>query len=280
MNEQTLVTEFNLAVMNEPPLGFDPDDAVTRAALRYRRRQANLLVGFGVVAVAAVAVAASLTLGHPARSPEQTLTAGPAASGPVAGTVRWPNNATTRQPKPTVAQLKATGAAIEQHMLSVLPTMSAGAGLGAAPNVITGQFAALELGEPDKVLESGAEVTQPVTSPNGTFSVTVGVDALPAVTHPFALGDVCAAARHQINPAVTCSYARQSDGTLVMTMNLHSASNDTGSKSSVIWVTSYRPDGLMVSATTGYDSRRTDGLPLTEAQVTALATDPAFTLTK
>ncbi len=279
MNEQTLVREFHLAVMNEPPLGFDPDDAVTRAALRYRRRQANLLVGFGVVAVAAAAVAVSLTLGHSARSPEQTLTAGPAASGPVAGTVRWPNNATTRQPMPTDAQLKATGAAIKQHMLSVLPAMSAGAGFGAAPIVTTGQFGALELGEPDKVQEPGAEVTQPVTSPNGTFSVTVDVAALPAATRPFALNDVCAAAQHQINPAVTCAYAQRPDGTLVLTMNLHSASNDMGSKSSVIWVTSYRPDGLMVTATTGYDSRR-NALPLTEAQVTDLATDPAFTLAK
>jgi hypothetical protein len=143
----------------------------------------------------------------------------------------------------------------------------------------TGQFGALELGEPDKVQEPGAEVTQPVNSPNGTFSVTVDVEALPAATSPFALNDVCAAAQRQINPAVTCAYAQQSDGTLVLIMNLQSASNDMGSKSSVIWVTSYRPDGLMVTATTGYDSHRNE-LPLTEAQVTDLATDPAFTLAK
>lgn len=280
MNEQTLANEFHLAVRNEPPLGFDPDDAVTRAALRYRRRKANALVGFGVVAVAAAAVGVSLTFGHSAGGPGQVLTAGPAASGPVADTVLWPNDATTRQPTPTGAQLTATGAAIKQHLRSVLPTLSPGAGLGAASLVTTGQFGALELGESDSVQEPGAEVMQAVTSQKGAFSVTVDVDALPTTVHPFALGDVCAAARHQIDPAVTCAYAQESDGTLVLTMHSHSAINGKGSKSSVIGVTSYRPDGLMVTATAGYDDGQANALPLTEAQVTDLATDPVFNLAK
>jgi hypothetical protein len=274
MNEQTLVKEFSLAVRDEPPLGFEPDDVVTRAALRYRRRQVTTLVGFGVVAVAAAAIALPLTLGHSTGSPVQISTARPPAAGPASGTAHWPNSTTTRQPKPTDAQLTATGTAIAAHLRSVLPTMSAGAGLGAAPMIGTGQFGALELGNVDSATEPGATVRQSMTTPDGPFSVTIDVDALPATAHSFALGDVCTAARQQIDPTIACTYAQRSDGTLLLTMNLPSTTH------SEIWVTSYRPDGLMVSATTSYDGHRTDALPLTEAQVTDLATDPAFTVAK
>lgn len=270
MNEQTLAKELTRAVLDEPPLGFEPDEVVTRAALRHKRRRVSTLVGFGVVVVAAAAVALPLTLGRSTGSPGHISTAGPPAPGRVTGIAQWPDSSTTRQPKPTDAQLKSTGAAVLQHLRSILPAMSPGADVGAEPMVATGQFGALELGESDKVQEPGASVKQPVTSPAGRFSVTVDVDALPAAARPFDLGDVCAAARHQIDPAVACHYVRLSDGALVLTMK----------SPSVIWVTNYRPDGLMVTATTSYDSHRGKALPLTEAQVTDLAMDPAFTLAK
>jgi hypothetical protein len=270
MNEQTLVKEFDLAVRDEPPLGFDPDDVVTRAALRYRRRQVTTLVSVGVVAVAAAAVALPLTLGNSTGNSPQILTAQPAAPGPVGGTAQWPNSSTTRQPKPTDAQLTSTGTAIAAHLRSVLPTMSPGAGLGAGPDVVTGEFGALELGKPDEMQEPGASVAQSVTSPHGPFSVAVDVDAFPATARPFALSDVCTAARQQVDSSITCTYVQWSDGTILMTM----------SKRSTIWVTTYRPDGLIVTATTSYSAHGADTVPLTEAQLTDLATDPAFTLAK
>lgn len=277
MDEQTLVAEFNLAVLDEPPLGFEPDEVVTRAALRHRRRRMTTLVSAGVAAVAAVAVAVPLTLGHPANGPTRLSTAAPPASGPVTGAARWPTSTTTRQPKPTDAQLTATGATVAAHLRSVLPSMSAGADLSGPPLIHTGQFGALELGAVDSASEPGALAQQSMTSPNGTFFVTVDIDALPATVHSFALGDVCAAARQQIDPEVTCTYAQRSDGTLVLTMTRPSSANE---RHPTIWVTSYRPDGLMVSAMTGYDGGSGDALPLTGTQVTELATDPAFTLAK
>lgn len=61
MIEDRLANEFRTAVAGEPPLGFDPDDVVTEAIRRRKRRQAAgaTALGTGGVALAAVAVFAT-----------------------------------------------------------------------------------------------------------------------------------------------------------------------------------------------------------------------------
>jgi hypothetical protein len=56
MIEERLTERFHNAVAGEPPLGFDPDEVVTEAGRRRRRRQA---VGTTALATGAVALAAA-----------------------------------------------------------------------------------------------------------------------------------------------------------------------------------------------------------------------------
>lgn len=63
MIEQRIADRFRSAVLDEPPLGFNPDDVVDRAKRRQRHRRAVMATALatGGVAVAAVAVFAAST---------------------------------------------------------------------------------------------------------------------------------------------------------------------------------------------------------------------------
>jgi hypothetical protein len=76
MIEDRLTDEFRSAVIDEPPLGFDPDDVVDRAVRRRRHRSA---ITFTVTAVAVLAVGAvaALQLVRPGNEPTNNVASVP-----------------------------------------------------------------------------------------------------------------------------------------------------------------------------------------------------------
>ncbi|OLF09479.1 hypothetical protein BLA60_20195 [Actinophytocola xinjiangensis] len=83
MNERQLIDDLSTAVLNEPPLGFDPDEVIDRAARRRRHTMATAMTGSAAVLVAVTAIAFGAT---GANSPPSVGVAsqppGPASGGP------------------------------------------------------------------------------------------------------------------------------------------------------------------------------------------------------
>lgn len=292
MNEQTLTQEFERAVQDEPPLGFDPDQVVTRAGLRRHRRRVSMLAGGGVAAVALLAAAAVPLLRGGSSGSEQVGPAGSApalapAPAPSDSKALWPPAALAPAPEPsdgkalwppagvtpahpTDAQLDRLKSSVASNLEVVLPKVAPGAGsleitsfpghLGSLSGPVLGVIARAHVGPTDK-------------------GYTVNVEALvpAAPVRRFAPEQECVAAKQQISTTMTCSYSTLANGRLLMIQDWQ-VTDRAGSLQRHILVTDYRSDGSFVEATSLNDASTDGQSALTVDQLTRLATDPGFRL--
>ncbi len=244
MSEEDVRTGLLDAVADEPPLLFDPDELMATARGQVRRRA---LVGVGLatvaVAVAAVAVPAAL-------SRDTTL---PAATQP---------RASSEQPERySVADLRARARELREHLRATLPVT-----LSPAAKVVVGEFG----GEAEGAFHAGMTSLNAVSTfsiDGARYSIMVttwvpGTAASPA--------EMCVANCHRLD--------NQSGGVL------YQQTDDLG-KAVIETVFHYRDTGAVVSVSAyNYDMTSTvpttyhRSLPVTRAQLVAIATDPELAM--
>jgi hypothetical protein len=273
LNEQTLTQEFERAVYDEPPLGFDPDQVVSRAGQRRHRRRTSMLAGGGVAAVALLAAVAAPLLRGGSGAGEQVQTAGsPTAQGPSDGKALWPPAGVTPV-HPTDAQLSPLNSSIAATLERVLPKVAPDAG---RLQITSHRVVQLHVGGLETNPSAlGADATAHVGPTDKGYLVDVAAMVPEAPVKPFAPEDVCAAAKQQIS-TVTCHYNTVADGGILVTMDW--ATDWAGTLQHRISVTDYRPDGSYMEARSTNDLRADGQPPLTVDQLTKLATDPGFKL--
>jgi hypothetical protein len=292
MDEHTLTREFDRAVRGEPPLGFDPDDAVNRAERHQRRRRMTTLAAGGVAAIALVAVAVPLALGHD--------TGGSDPATIQAATVRpsgqWPPT-TLDFATLSETRLGTDLDAGKQHLGAVLPAV--------LPNVTSIVF-----NLPDKPGERDGFVGQFGSVPVTTKDPRTGRDTITdsVTTQGYATGLTVKAGPGTMNVAVSvavplgtrkpgplaaecdglapCLTTQEPDGGIlvqedaVLAFKPGSTPPANGRHQDWLTVTEYRPDGTIVSVESTIDlgAPATQVLP-TVGELTKLAVDPAFRLT-
>lgn len=266
MSERELRDGLALAVAQEPPLSFDPDALVARAKRDMVRRRA--LAGVGVatalIAIAAVAVPTALRGDGPrqataATAPARTTTAAPAAEHV------WPP-ARIRVPNLDEGQLRQLGTTWTTELRHALAThMPQVSGVSVQP------------------WGGESEQVQPGQTYLDTF-VTFTVHGKPSGMSV----QVDAPGSDTTSPEQAC--AEESDAHCHITWDGPTAlvvdplTTGTGSGAArILSVRQYRADGSVVSATAyNYDpvhgtQRPTSAdVPLTVAQLTAVAEDPAL----
>jgi hypothetical protein len=266
MNEQILAHEFTAAVRTEPPLGFDPDEVVTRVARRRRNRRNVLLAAAGVVvaALAAVAIPATRTgAGVPVQP------AAPSIS-PSTGERLWPPT-DVEVAQPTDAQLSARAPEIADHVEAVLKKLLPAEELRRKLND-SGRFAGLL-----PASQLGVQTMEHGGPDSGGYFVTVDVYVPTAPVTRFQPRQLCAELKKQVSPATTCRYADVGTGGVLMTTEEDTVDR-ANTKQRRITVIDFRADGSYVLATIANSPGVSGALPLTADQLTALASDPGLTL--
>jgi hypothetical protein len=268
MIEQDLRDGLTGALADEPPLSFDPDRLVARAQREIRRRRSLVGVG-GATAVIAVVAA---TLLHPA-TPGKAVAAGPhlttapsttpAASTPPPG-FKWPP-AVMHTRVYSAAEEKALAAAWTQHLTQTFGTVVPGA------SQVTVQPWG---GEASGSISTGQDYLDTFVK----FTIH-GVSTAMAV-------QVAAPGQSTLDPAQTCAESTSPDkcvftptagGDLLLYSDIVQGGN-----LHVRSVTDFRPDGTVVFAAgynydpTGSAQNRLPSVPVTDAQLTTVATDPVL----
>lgn len=296
MDEHTLAREFDRVVRGEPPLGFDPDDVVTRAGRRQRRRRATITAGGGVAAIAIAAIAVPLAIGHGGGA--RVEAAATATSAPATHpSAQWPPNTLTF---PTISQGPLTDdlAAGKRHLLSILSTAVPGATAGTygppdKPGMLdgfVGQFgsAPVTTKDPktgvdhitDGVTRQGYS-TPPLTFTEGgrTLNVDITVQVPVGTVHPGPVRTGC-------DGLGTCVVTPEPDGSVRVVEHAVFAGKPgatppaNGRRQEWLSVTVFRPDGTVVGAESEIQpgAPAADVLP-TENELLRLAGDPGFKLT-
>ncbi len=260
MDEQTLTHELTAAVHTEPPLGFDPDEVVTRTARRRRGRRNVLLAGAGVAVVALAATALPLS------QPSVEAPVPPAvAPGTPPGDRLWPPDG-VQVPQPAEARLKTREPQIVAYLEETLPKVVPGVPHLESSN--SGRYGSVQ---PNSLL--GVSVTEQI----GDSYVTVEVYVPAAPVKRFTLAQTCTELRKQVNATMACRYAAPGAGHLLMTTEEDSLDREQVMQH-MITVSDFRSDGTYVVATAGNAVGTSAAPPLTEAQLTRLATDPGLKL--
>lgn len=295
MDEHTLAREFDRVVRGEPPLGFDPDDVVTRAGRRQRRRRATITAGGGVAAIAIAAIAVPLAVGHGGGTRVEAATT--ATSAPATHqSAQWPPNTLTF---PSISHGRLTDdlSAGKQHLLSVLSTVVPGATPGSfappdKPGMLdgfVGEYDSMPVTtrDPktgvdhirDTVARQGYSTpTLTFTSGGKTLSVGVTVQVPMGTIHPGPVQTGC-------DDLGTCVVTPEPDGSVRVEEHAVFAGKPgatppaNGRHQEWLFVTVFRPDGTVVSAESEIDpgAPASDVLP-TENQLLQLALDPGFKL--
>jgi hypothetical protein len=268
MNERTLADEFRDAFADEPPLGFDPDEVVTRLIQRRRRRLRVAAAAAGVVAVAAVGVGVPAALSHraltPAAGPSATSTAHP-TSPPATSLVTWQSIPTAA---PSEAELQAAEPIVVQRLYADLSEA------GLHPKVLDPQ--------PDMAIGPYPELALPVRGVGATATLTAADGMVSSVSVAVLVPErpgtairpnqVCGEYR-KLHPQASCALTTLPDGTgQVVVDNAGPAGRG---------VLHLRPNGVLVSASSRVVTAREghSWTPVVDtAQLVALAADPAFTL--
>jgi hypothetical protein len=271
MNETEIIDGLRGVALAEPLLGFDPDDVATRAARRLRARRAMLGSGLAVAAAAGVAVTVAASTSGPAQTGASPSGGHPSSAAPPA-----------KHPDLTEKMLR-----LQAHLQQTLPAMVPG-----AKDIEVGPF---EQGYPNE--DDGwdlvtSEVTFRDDAGPATFNLTVtGTTAGRKLMSP--IDRVCTdpALRPDGKP-LRCEKKPQQDGSTVLLRE--DGSGYPGSR--VVTTISgldaflYRTDGTTVNvlnnelvpgvlaARYGIEPGLRSRFPLTEQQVVALVTDPAFSL--
>ncbi|WP_410637994.1 hypothetical protein [Amycolatopsis sp. lyj-346] len=267
MNEQILAHEFTAAVRTEPPLGFDPDEVVTRVARRRRNRRIVLLAAAGVVvaALAAVAIPATRTgAGVPVQPAAPSMV-------PSTGERLWPPVG-VEVAQPTEARLSARAPEIADHLEAVLGKMlPATDGLSRKLND-SGRFAGIL-----PASQVGVRTMAHGGPDGGGYFVSVDVYVPAAPVTRFQPRQLCADLKKEVSTATTCRYADVGTGGVRMTTEEDTVDR-ANTKQHRITVTDFRADGSYVLATIANSPGVSGALPLTADQLAALASDPGLTL--
>jgi hypothetical protein len=268
MIEHELRAGLDLAIATEPPLAFDPDALMARAERERRRRRSLAGVGVATAVIAAGAVAVPTAL-HLDTGPARIGTAsGLTTETPEPPSHRWPP-ADVHRPNYSAAQLTSIATKWTHEIERVLPRL--------VPSVTAvsvqewGGEAAGAVSDGQGYLDTFTDFTL-----HGTrTAVYVQVDA-PGQRTGTPESD-CAR-----EPNAGCTISWQGPSALV------ELTGTTGGQR-LLTVRQYRADGSVVSVTAyNYDptanhdptaGRATAGptdVPLTAAQLTVLAEDPAL----
>ncbi|HEY3463840.1 MAG TPA: hypothetical protein VGL47_01805 [Amycolatopsis sp.] len=264
MNEQVLIDEFTAAVRGGPPLGFDPDEVVTRVARRRRHRRNVLLAGAGVVVAALAAVAVPVTRGG---SDTSVAPAAPPRTSPSTGERLWPP-AGVEAVQPTDAQLSARAPEIAGRVEAMLRKVAPRTDGFRRTDQRSGRFAG--------VLPTSQRGVQ-IMEDGGGYVVSVAVYVPAAPVMRFQPRQLCAELKQQVNPATTCRYADVGTGGVLMTTEEDTVDR-ANTKQHRVTVTDFRADGTYVLATVSGSTGVGATPPLTADQLTSLATDPGLTV--
>lgn len=280
MSEQELRDGLRVAVAAEPALSFDPDALMVRARKEIRRRRALVGAGAATVVVAVTAVAVPTVLGQqrgeitsvapggaPSGTPTATVTAPPTTSTTAQVDIPWPPPNVV-VPHYTAAQLKQRGSAMQNHLKTqfakVVPN---------AKQVLPRQFG----GEAEGAVADGQAYLEAFTSftLNGVRSAVDIYTSAPGTEGP-------PPTQQCSDGGVTqCDVVKQPDGSAVLVTTQNIDQNLSGGV--ITSVLHYRNNGTVVRAAGyNYDPSgsgsldRQPAVPVTVAQLTALATDPAL----
>ncbi|GAB1512217.1 hypothetical protein [Actinophytocola sp. KF-1] len=244
MSEEDVRVGLLDAVADEPPLLVDPDELIAAARGQVRRR-ALVAVGFATVAVAVAAVAVPAAVSRDAAFPAATQPPAPSA-----------------QPaRYSVDHLRARAGELREHLRGTLPVL-----LPSAARIVVGEFG----GEAEGAIhprQTSLNTVVTVTIKGARYSIMV-TTWVPGTAAP--PSEVCAVNCHRM--------ADQAGGAV------YQQTDDLG-KAVIETVFHYRDTGAAVSvAAYNYDmtspvpSAYHRSLPVTRAQLVALATDPALAL--
>jgi hypothetical protein len=259
MSESDVRTGLHDAVVDEPPLNFDPDALVAIAERQVRRRRALLGVGVATVAAAVAAVALPSALG---RAPTQ-VSDGPTSSVTPSSAAEWPPNVPPAEY--TVDELGLRGEQMRNRLRTAVPAV-----LPAASAIDYGAFGGEAEGQYYKgQLTVNTHVS--FTVDGERYSVFVQVWAPGAEVETPA--QVCAADH------ASCRDLGERDGGLLVAKSLDLGQETLSS------VYHFRDTGALVSVTAyNYDMASDTTptylptVPVTLDQLTRLATDPALGL--
>ncbi|MFB9687018.1 hypothetical protein [Amycolatopsis plumensis] len=268
MDEQMLAREFTAAVRTEPPLGFDPDEVVTRVARRRHRRRTILLACAGVVVAAAVAAVAIPRAGVPAQ---------PASPGgaprivPSAGERWWPPG-TGEIVQPSDARISAQAPRIAEHLEEVLRKMRPPAEPIRRDSLTSAHFGGIM-----PTSQRGVAITERGGPEATGYSLTVEVFVPTNPVTRFQPRQLCAEMKVQITPSTTCRYADVGTSGILMTSEADTPDRE-GTMQHGITVTDFRADGSYVVVSLGGTVGVRGPLPLTAEELATLARDPGLTL--
>ncbi|QKV76861.1 hypothetical protein [Amycolatopsis sp. Hca4] len=266
MDEQMLAREFTAAVRAEPPLGFDPDEVVTRVARRRHRRRTILLACAGVVIAAAAAVAIPVTRPVPG-VPVQP--AAPPRPSPPAGERWWPPG-TGELPQPTDARIGARAPQIAEHLEAVLPEMLPPGEPIRRDSLTTGHFGGIM-----PTSQRGVGITEHGGPEDTGYYLAVDVYVPTNPVKRFQPRQLCAAMKTQISPSTTCRYTAVGTSGILMTSEADTTDRE-GTLQHSITVTDFRADGSYVVVHLGGTIGVTGPLPLTAEELATLAQDPGL----
>lgn len=253
MSEQDLRDGLRDAVRHEPPLSFDPDALIADAEHRITRRRA--MVGAAIL----TAVLGLAAVGVPAALRDNGVVTAPAA--PSATEFSWPPAHPAKPRQRTGDELRAQAVRMRAHTDEVFGHVVARA-RGIRTDPFGGEAADVyELGQ--KSLEAGVHFTV-----DGTASlVDVSVQVEGAAQAP---AEICA--RQE------CRFTVRPDGSALLTYR------EKVDELEILSVVHYRTDGVSVSAAAYNADTFGVAAPVygpavsaTEAELTALALDPAYT---
>lgn len=264
MSEQELRDGLAALVVDEPPLNFDADALMAKADAAARRRRTLVGASGATVVIAAAAVALPITLrggGNPNAQTTPgsviTTTAGPPS-------FVWPP-AHNRVPSLTVEQVEQTAHELQNVTRRAFPR--------AVPTA-TGVRVDLFAGEAEGDYHAGQlnlNGAVHFATAQGKAAVDIEVNAGASTQSP---GKTCV---HESD--ASCKILPQADGTVLVVTRWGQ------DELQVLTVRHFRPDGVVV-AVSGYNAdtflpKPTSYLakiPVTENQLTALATDKGLTM--
>lgn len=251
MEDEDVVAGLRRITLTEPPLGFDPDDVATRAASRQRGRRATIAAGLGAAAVAAVAITVFARGGTPPPAP---------AASPEPSSPPTTSSLTMIGSPPPAEVTRRLVTPITKRLDEVFPTV--------LPN-------ATDLRPAEGFLDSedlgSVAADKYFRDSKGLYFVGVDVIAKGSrVARPFQHGPC--------GPNETCEDHPQPDGSVVLSKVSLLADGVSGTRFAI----HFRNDGSVVSVRVNNvpDGVGAKGYPLTDQQLTRLATDPAFRIEK
>ncbi|WP_086827671.1 hypothetical protein [Allokutzneria sp. NRRL B-24872] len=277
MIEKELRDGLRGAVSDEPPLGFDPDEAVTKIGVRVRRRRATFAVAAAVIAVVggAVAVQQSVGLG---RSGEVEIATRPSSSTttPSKPGFAWPIPGLVPPKRLSQAEADAKGRTLRDVVVPKFLGQVKG-----MSNVKAMPFDSTTAGPDDpgpNVLEGGVAFRDQ----EGDTAVFVSVYSARYAFH--SPDEECADDPQSSVRNTICRVGKLADGTALV-FNEAVGKEDPGNV--IASALHYRLDGVVVRVTAYNYNPTGKGTPLqsrrarttmTEQQLTAMATDRAFTM--